>query len=433
MAVWSSRIKESPSDIMKRVNNSLAIDIRLLPFDARLTLAWGEEISRLGILNEKELGAMKKALPLIVKKYSGHGELPDDEDVHSLIERELTEAAGNVGRKIHLGKSRNDQVVTGLMMFLKESVTSVKRSLLALGLALTESAEKNTSVVMPGYTHLRQAQPVRFSHYLLSFAAMVEEDIRRLDSYTENELSECPLGSGAFAGTTLKIDRDSLAKKLGFKNASLNSIKSVSDRAFVISLASILSIIAMHLSRYAEDLVIWSGCEFGFLELPASTTTGSSMMPQKKNPDSLELIRALTGRTNAALTGLLTISKGVPLTYAKDLQDDKRFIFDSIDAVYDGVRLFTEVIEGAKFRADKMTSSIETAALATDAADLLVSEGIPFRQAYEKVASNIEGIKELNITPESSVERRGAKGGTSRSSVKEQISYFRKVFDSMSS
>lgn len=447
MALWKGRIEGKMSDVMKRMNNSLAVDIRLLPYDIRVNEVWAEGLKGLGILTGEELEGIKGALASLYENYQGgaFGKLPEDEDVHSLVERNLTEKLGDTGRKIHTGKSRNDQAVTDLMLFFKENVPELEDQVKKLVRALLSQSENHIHTILPGYTHMQQAQPITLAHYLLSLAYSLYGDMARLKNYTKNHLNHCPLGSGALAGTTLNISREQMAKKLGFEGPTKNSMQAVSDRAFVIDLASIVAIISMHLSRYAEDLIIWNSREFGFLKLADNVTTGSSMMPQKKNPDSLELIRGATGKIYGNLVGLLTITKGLPLSYAKDLQDDKKFIFESLDSIQDALALFTEVIEGVQFFPEKMLGAINEDALATDIADLCVEKGTPFRKAHETVGAAVKkavqedkplretllkhlrgiDLDESSISPSSSLTRRGAIGGTSPSAVREQIGYLK--------
>lgn len=447
MTLWKGRFDKGMSQIMKEMNASLPVDIRLLPYDIKLNTAWANELKSAKVINDQELKEAEEMLQNILEEFhSGKfNPLPDDEDVHSLVERRLTEELGETGKKIHTGKSRNDQVVTDLMLFLKDAVSKTQLELKDLIKALINTAQKHINTLMPGYTHVQQAQPISLAHYLLSFAFSLYDDLLRLQNYANINLGACPLGSGAIAGTTLKINRARLAKKLGFQKPTANSIKSVSDRAFVIDLAGILSIISMHLSRYAEDLIVWNSTEFGFIELSDETSSGSSMMPQKKNPDSLELIRGLTGTLYGNLMGLLTITKGLPLTYAKDLQDDKKFIFSSIDHLLSAIQLFTQTINGLTFNTARMRAAISDGTLATDMADIFVENGIPFRQAHDEVASAIKfankenkplkeivtkklsalGIMDVSISVESALTRRNVTGGTGPDSIKEQIIYLR--------
>lgn len=447
MSLWKGRFSGETSDAMSKVNNSLTVDIRLLPYDIKTNEAWAEELMHVGILSAEEFERTKKALTNIARECrdGAYETLPDDEDVHTLVERRLTELLGDTGKKIHSGRSRNDQVVTDFLLFLKDDSAALKKHLTELINVLLGLAESHVHTIMPGYTHLQQAQPILLGHYFLSFAFALNDDLCRLNSYIKNNLGLCPLGSGALAGTTLNINRDRLAKNLGFNAPTVNSIHSISDRAFAIELASILAIIAMHQSRYAEDFIIWNSREFDFIKLSDRVSTGSSMMPQKKNPDSLELIRAMTGRIYGNLMGLLTISKGVPLTYAKDLQEDKEFVFDSIDTTKNTLVLFTEVLGEAIFNVGKMQTSLSDETLATDIADYCVGKGMPFRKAHETVGNAIklsqkEGkpfkeillreirqldIDETSISPASSLTRRSSLGGTSPSSITQQIKYLR--------
>lgn len=448
MSLWKGRFRGETSDVMKHLNDSLHIDIRLFPYDTRLNAAWAEELKSVGIISDTELEAVKKALSGLSEEYlrGGYIDLPNDEDVHTLVERRLTEEIGDTGKKIHTGKSRNDQVVTDLKLYLKDLSEELNKQLKQLIGIILRLANENVGTLMPGYTHLQQAQPVSLAHYLLSFGFSLNEDLDRLNKYVETNLSACPLGSGAIAGTTIAVDRERLAKRLGFKRATENSIQSTSDRAFVIELAGILAIISMHLSRYAEDLIIWNTKEFSFIDLSDAVSTGSSMMPQKKNPDSLELIRSIPGTVYGNLVGLLTITKGAPLCYVKDLQDDKKFVFESIDITMSSLDLFCEVLNGIRFNKDRLKGTIDRDTLTTDLADILVQKKIPFRTAHQEVAALVrytaENAKTINaltkdelsevsknitiddiksLSPETSVERRAAPGGTATSSIREQI------------
>ena len=449
MTLWQGRFNESMSDIMKTLNNSLKIDIQLLPYDVKLNEAWAEELATTDILNGDELEKIKATLANIQKEYENgvYDILSEDEDVHSLVERVLTERLGDTGKKIHTGKSRNDQVVTDLMLYLKDAVYAIENDIKQFITELTGLAETHLHTIMPGYTHMQQAQPILLSHYLLSLAFSLEDDLLRLKRYKKGNLSRCPLGSGALAGTTLDVHRSRLAKRLGFEEATPNSLQSVSDRAFVIELASHLAIIAMHLSRYAEDMIIWNSNEFNFITLSDCVSTGSSMMPQKKNPDSLELIRGMTGTLYADLIGLLTLTKGLPLAYAKDLQDDKKFIFDALETTHGTLCLFTEVINNITFNTDQMLNALSEDIFATDIADHCIEKGIPFREAHEIIGeavklSQSEGkalkeivltkmrklnLDESSISPSSTLTKRSARGGTAPSSVKEQIDYLKRT------
>lgn len=441
-ALWQGRISKRMSSSFEKMNRSIDVDIRLLKYDLAVNLCWCFELKRLKILSQTEYKKIQRAINKISE--TSLQKIPPDEDVHSFVERLLTKFTGNAGEKVHTGKSRNDQVVTDVKLYLKEEVPAISQSLKKLAFILVKGASKNINSIMPGYTHLQQAQPISLAHYLLSFATILSEDISRLESFEVTNLATCPLGSGAIAGTTLKINRERLAHRLGFRSSSVNSIASISDRSFLIELASILSIIAMQLSRYVEDLVIWSTSEFGFVTLDDSVSTGSSMMPQKKNPDSLELIRGSTGKVFGALTGLLTICKGLHLTYAKDLQDDKRFIFDAIDTVKSCLDVFHDVISSIKFNLPRMEAQINDYTLATDLADVATQNGLPFRSAYKNVAGLVKKgvasglklrelykLKEskglatatefISLSPLSSIYKRGATGGTSPKEIKKQI------------
>jgi argininosuccinate lyase len=381
--MWSGRFKKQNSQLMERFNRSLSFDIRLYEEDIECNKASALALKKAGILSGQECVKIRKALDDIRKEIeSGRVKfLLSDEDIHMAIERLLTEKLGAAGAKIHTGRSRNDQVATDMRLYIMKIARRVSNAIIGLQGTLLERAKEHRKTIMPGYTHLQQAQPVSLAHYLLSFIFALERDLERL-SGVYNCADIMPLGSGALAGSGIMLDRRLLSNELGFSWISGNSMDAVSSRDFVIEFLSAAAVLMMHLSRYAEDLIIWSSAEFGFVELADEYSTGSSMMPQKKNPDSLELIRGKTGRVYGNLMQLLTVMKGLPLTYAKDLQEDKECLFDSADTLLIVLPVMDGVIGTMEFKVKRMEESLSELLLATDIADYLAERGVPFRKAH---------------------------------------------------
>ncbi len=376
---------------MQTCNRSLPVDIRLLPYDLRVNRAWANALAKIQLLTQDEVRQIEKGLQQISEEFAAGKFLPppDDEDVHSLIEWRLTELIGSSGKKIHTGRSRNDQVATDLRLYLKEVIAHLCDAVRGLGRTLTAQAEAQIYTVMPGYTHLQQAQPITLAHYLLGFVAGLEGDFRRLQNCART-VDECPLGSGALAGAAFPIDRVALARQLGFSRPTVNSLAATSQRDDALEVAGTLSIIMVHLSRYAEDWVLYSTREFGYLQMSDAVTTGSSMMPQKKNPDAMELIRGKTARVIGDMQTLFTMVKGLPLHYAKDLQEDKPALFDAIDSTLICLKLFAESAATAKWNAGRMAANLDPLLFATDVADHLTTRGIPFRQAHAIVGKLVQ-------------------------------------------
>lgn len=445
--LWEDRFKKTSDEMMNRFGNSIAFDKVLYEADITGSIAYARALKKIGIFTDGGYARVVKALKQILREFNG-GKFtiqPSDEDIHTAIERRLTETIGNLGRKIHTGRSRNDQVATDVRLFLMWKVDEIIKKIVDLQKAILRRAEKETDVVMPGYTHLQQAQPILWSHYLMSLFWMLQRDKERfLDCKLRS--SVLPLGSGAIAGNAFPIDRKALAKELGFERVSENSIDAVSDRDFIIEFLSACAILMTHISRYAEDLIIWSSVEFGFVELDDAYATGSSMMPQKKNPDSLELVRGKTGRVIGNLTALLAVVKGLPLTYAKDLQEDKEPLFDTIETVSTSLEVLKGVLKTMKIRPDKMHAKMDETMFATDLADYLVKKGLPFRDAHKIVGKLVRWLgeegKKFSKLPlrtykrfsalfdgdvynlfdfRHSVNLRSVEGGTSKASVMKQI------------
>jgi argininosuccinate lyase len=452
---WSGRFDKKNAPLMERFNASISIDIRLWWADIQVNLAWAKALAKAGILTGKELEFIQNGLQQIQQEFETDtfSIIPSDEDIHMAIERRLTELIGEAGAKIHTGRSRNDQVVTDVRLYLKQKLVEIQQLNQQFQKILLESAEKHQQLIMPGYTHLQPAQAILFSHYLLSLFFALERDQNRLEDLRPR-LDILPLGAGALAGSAYAIDRNLLASELGFQKISENSIDAISDRDFILEFVYILAQIQVHLSRYAEDLIIWSSAEFGFVELDEAWSTGSSMMPQKKNPDSLELIRGKTARVLGLQNQLFVLLKGLPLTYSKDLQEDKAAIFDAIDIVSDSLQVFTGVIESIKVNEHRMKARLDSALFATDLADYLVKKGIPFRKSHHLVGQVVRwGIENQcvldkipfevyeQISPvferslyeifdwKHSIEVRDLPGGTGFNSVKQQIEEAKRLLE----
>ena len=385
--LWGGRFENNPSDLLQKINNSIGFDHKLALQDINLNLEYSKSLKKAKIITDQEYKKIKKALEEIRKQITmGKYKFSEDfEDIHMNIEMSLKKKIGSLSGKIHTGKSRNDQVVTDLKLWTREKLDILVKNIIDIQKAIIKKAEINFSVIMPGFTHLQNAQPVLFAHYLLSLFEMLQRDKKRIRNLQEN-LNECPLGSGALVGTNFfEIDRFSLAKNLGFKKPSENSIDSVSDRDFVLDFLFIVSTLSMHLSRFAEDFIIWSSSSFDFLEFPDSLSTGSSIMPQKKNPDSAELIRAKTGRIFSSMINILIVLKGLPTGYSKDLQEDKEAIFDAYESIDIILKVANEIIKLVKINKKAMLkSSFDGYSTATDLADWIVKNiGKTFRQSHE--------------------------------------------------
>jgi argininosuccinate lyase len=385
--MWKGRFQQAASSLLKSYGESVSFDWRLFAHDIRGSIAHARALESAGILTAGEFSKIESGLRRIEKEiaagaFSFDAEL---EDVHMNIEAELTRRVGSAGAKLHTARSRNDQIALDLRLYLREEIAEIEGLLRGFQKALVGLAGKHKTDVMPGYTHLQRAQPVYVSHHLLAYVEMLERDHGRLKDCAVR-MDEMPLGSGAIAGSTIVLNREAVAKELGFSRVTQNSMDAVADRDFACELLAALAIIGMHLSRLSEDVVLWASAEFGFIELSDRHTTGSSLMPQKKNPDICELTRGKTGRLYGNLLGLLTTMKGLPLTYNRDLQEDKEAIFDSVDTVKAALAIFAEMMAAAVFRIPAMTAATQDAdLLATDLADRLVLGGVPFRQAHEIV------------------------------------------------
>ncbi len=381
---WEGRFREKTNRLVEDFTVSLAVDRRLYEHDIRGSIAHCRTLGKARVLSSGESRAIVRGLES-VKQELDRGRFrfsPRDEDIHMAIERRLTELIGPLGGKLHTGRSRNDQVALDTRLYLRDQLTRLTEQLAEFQRVLVAKAKANRAIAMPGYTHLQRAQPVLFAHHLLAYVEMIERDKGRVRD-ARTRLNVMPLGSGALAGTNYPVDRRYTARLLGFTTVTANSMDAVSDRDFMVEVASTLSIVMMHLSRLSEELVVWSTQEFRFIDLPDAFCTGSSMMPQKKNPDVPELIRGKTGRVYGHLVNLLVMLKALPLTYNRDLQEDKPALFDALDTVAASLRVLTELMRRVKLNREALKQAVRSGGLlATELADYLVSRGVPFRDAH---------------------------------------------------
>jgi argininosuccinate lyase len=386
--LWGGRFQGEADPAFAEFNRSFNFDRRLFEVDVRASLAHCDALVAVGVLEPDEARRLHSALDEILRCGRETLEYFDEipaEDVHSFVEARLIELLGDLGRKLHTGRSRNDQVATDFRLWFREQIDLIKSAIRSAQEALVNVAEANLDVVMPGYTHLQRAQPVLFAHWCLAYFEMLDRDHERLND-ARKRLNVLPLGSAALAGTSYSIDREAVARALGFDSVSRNSLDAVSDRDFCIEFASAASLIMMHLSRLAEDAIIYATTEFGFFELSDAVATGSSLMPQKKNPDSMELVRGKAGRVFGHLTALLTVMKGLPLAYNKDMQEDKEAIFDAVDTVSACLDVSATVLGNLRVNKARAEAAATSGYLnATELADYLARKGMPFRQAHEMV------------------------------------------------
>ncbi|APV49281.1 argininosuccinate lyase [Betaproteobacteria bacterium GR16-43] len=451
---WSGRFSEPLDRLAQRFNASVDFDRRLAPFDIEGSLAHARMLERTGILPAADLAAIEKGLGQIALEVS-EDRFPwsiDREDVHLNIEARLTDLVGDAGKRLHTARSRNDQVATDIRLWLRSEIDTLIGILRALRGRLLDRAEAEAETLMPGFTHLQVAQPVTFGHHLMAYYEMFTRDADRLAD-CRRRMNRLPLGASALAGTSYPIDRESVAKALGFDGVCENSLDAVSDRDFAVEFLAAAALAQAHVSRLAEELVIWTNPRFGFVELADRFCTGSSIMPQKKNPDVPELMRGKTGRIYGALMAMLTIIKGQPLAYNKDNQEDKEPLFDAVDTLNDVLTLLTELLDGLKARPDRMRAALaEGYATATDLADYLVRKGLPFRDAHDAVARAVREAEKAGkdlaqlplatlqsfsplvgedvfafLTPEGSVASRKHIGGTAPVAVRAAIARARKA------
>jgi argininosuccinate lyase len=385
---WSGRFSEPVSDLVKRYTASIDFDQRLWRQDIRGSLAHARMLARQQIISADDLGRIESGMATIAAEIDA-GKFVwnlDDEDVHLNIEKRLTTLVGDSGKRLHTGRSRNDQVATDIRLWLRDTLDELIELTKAFQSALIDLAEQHAETPLPGFTHLQVAQPVTFGHHLLAYFEMLQRDRERFID-CRKRVNRLPLGAAALAGTTFPIDRAYVAAELGFEAVCENSLDAVSDRDFAIEFCAAAALVMMHISRFSEELILWMSPRVGFIDLPDRFCTGSSIMPQKKNPDVPELARGKTGRVNGHLMGLLTLMKGQPLAYNKDNQEDKEPLFDTADTVRDTLRIFTDMVPGIRVQADAMRAALRQGyATATDLADYLVKRGLPFRDAHEAVA-----------------------------------------------
>lgn len=391
MKLWGGRFSKATDALVDDFNSSIRFDARMYKQDITGSMAHAEMLGRQGIIPKNDADLIVKTLGEILADIEdGKVEfLIDAEDIHMNIETILIERIGDAGKKLHTGRSRNDQVALDLRMYLRDEVKEISDMLKNAMKTVLDIASENVDTIMPGYTHLQKAQPVTAAHHFMAYFQMFSRDLDRLRDCFKR-INIMPLGSGALAGTTYPLDREFVAQKLGFDGLTRNSMDGVSDRDFAIELSSVLSILMMHLSRFCEELVMWSSHEFSFVEMDDSYSTGSSIMPQKKNPDVAELIRGKTGRVYGSLTTLLTMMKGLPLAYNKDMQEDKEAIFDAVDTVKLCLPVFTNMIKTMKIKEEKMARGASGGFTnATDLADYLVKNGVPFRSSHAIVGKMV--------------------------------------------
>lgn len=385
MALWAGRFKKEVDTRVNDFNSSIRFDARMYKHDILGSIAHATMLAKQSIISNDEKDLIVTNLKSILEDIENSSlEIdPNAEDIHMFVEAELTKRIGDAGKRLHTGRSRNDQVALDIRMYLKDEVKEVVSLLYDLIDCLCDKASGNLEVVMPGYTHLQRAQPITFAHHIMAYVEMFKRDIERLEECYKR-INVLPLGSGALAGTTYNLDRDFVKEQLGFENITSNSLDGVSDRDFAVELTSDLSIIMMHLSRFSEEVIMWCSWEFKFIELDDAFATGSSIMPQKKNPDITELIRGKSGRVFGDLTTLLTMLKGLPLAYNKDMQEDKEALFDAIDTVKLCITTFIPMMSTLKVLEDNMKNAAARGFInATDCADYLVKKGLPFRDAYK--------------------------------------------------
>jgi len=445
--LWGGRFAQQPDQLAFNLNASLSVDQRMALQDVDGSRAWADAIHKAGILSEEEHASIISGLDTVRKEFSSGSFVfqDSDEDIHTAVERRLTELIGESAGKLHTGRSRNDQVATDFRLWMLQAIPELNSAISNLQSALVEQAEKADATVMPGYTHLQRAQPILLAHWWLSHYWSLNRDMERLQDLTKR-VSVLPLGSGALAGVPFEIDRDALAESLGFADVSQNSIDGVSDRDFAAEYLFCTTMIGIHLSKLAEQVVLFTSAEFGFFELADAFSTGSSLMPQKKNPDVFELTRGKAGTLLGLLTGLLATLKGLPSTYDKDLQEDKAPVFQSTDTLLAILPVIAGALRSITVKAERMRSAIDSSMLATDLADYLVEKGVPFRKAHEITGKVVRAAGEQKVgmekmpleayqaispvfeadvyqvfDPMKSIEKRNAIGGTSLQSVKKQI------------
>ncbi|HKH12686.1 MAG TPA: argininosuccinate lyase [Rubrobacter sp.] len=452
--LWGGRFGASPAEAFERLNASIPFDVRLAPHDIRGSIAHAKMLGARGIVSSDEADSLVRGLGTVLGEVEA-GEFSwslADEDVHTAVERRLREHVGDVALKLHTGRSRNDQVALDLHLFVREAAEGIGGGVLAAMRALVEVAEANREVVLPGYTHLQRAQPILLAHHMLAHFWAFERDLRRLGTARE-AANRSPLGAAALGGTPHPVDPALTARELGMQPL-VNSLDAVSDRDFALDLLYACAVLGVHLSRMGEEWVLWTSAEFGFATLDDAYSSGSSIMPQKKNPDAHELMRGKAGRLIGDLNALLVTLKGLPLGYSKDLQEDKEPLFDAVDAVTPMLAVLPEMLRTARFDGERMRSAAGGFALATELADFLAAQGVPFREAHHAVGRLVRRCEELDLpleevpddelaaahpklagfprrllTPEGSVSNKKSEGSTSPGSVEEQLRQARRLLE----
>lgn len=454
--LWGGRFSGGVDPLAWQYNASIGVDWRLAPVDIQGSIAWAKGLEKASVLTKEESDQIIQGLHSVLDEVKAGTFVlkPSDEDVHTAVERRLTELIGELGGKLHTGRSRNDQVATDLVLWLLEALAQISEHIKSVQTSIVNRAEKDMDIIISGYTHLQQSQPILLSHWWLSHFWPLTRDIERLDQLSQRA-AILPLGSGAMAGTPYPIDRAYLAKELGLQAISPNSIDAVTNRDAAAEFLFIAALIAVHLSKLSEALVLFSTAEFGYIHLPDAYTTGSSLMPQKKNPDTLELTRGKAGTIIGCLTGLLATLKGLPSTYDKDLQEDKQAVFETYDNLCMMLPVMAGLLDTLEVDADRMRNALNPAILATDLADYLVAKGLPFRKAHEKIGMAVQKAEQLQIPlhelplPEfqaistlfngdiyqvfnfdTAVAKRNLPGGTSPQAVLEQLDLAKSVMKS---
>ena len=446
MTLWGGRFSQKLDDLAWALNASLPVDQRLAIQDVDGSLAWAGAIHKAGILSDKEYASVSLGLATIKEEFSSgrFSFAASDEDIHTAVERRLTELIGAPAGKLHTGRSRNDQVATDFRLWMLQAIPELTSAFSNLQATLVEQAELAGEIIMPGYTHLQRAQPILLAHWWLSHYWALKRDVDRLKDLTKR-VSVLPLGSSALAGTPFAVDRDVLAKSLGFADVSQNSLDAVSDRDFAAEFLFCCAMASVHLSKLAEQVVLYTTAEFGFLELSDAFSTGSSLMPQKKNPDVFELTRGKSGTMIGLLMGLMATLKGLPSTYDKDLQEDKAPVFQATDTLLSILPVMAGALRTIIVKREQMRSAIDATLMATDLADYLVNKGVPFREAHSMTGKVVRAAGEMNVRmeempleayraigpfeadvyqvfdPFESIQKRNTVGGTSLQSVKKQI------------
>ncbi|PQE25557.1 argininosuccinate lyase protein [Rutstroemia sp. NJR-2017a BBW] len=453
--LWGGRFTGEMDPLMNQYNESLSVDRVFYAQDIRGSIAYARANVKTGILTQTEFEKIEEGLKEVLKEWEDGNfqPAPGDEDIHTANERRLGEIIGtNVAGKLHTGRSRNDQVATDMRLWLRDELDLIEEYLIDLLKVIAQRAEQDIDYIMPSYTHLQRAQPVRWSHWLLSYATAFQSDLERL-RFTKKNVNKLPLGCGAVAGNAFGIDRVQLAEELGFEGLIMNSMSAVGDRDFVVEVLQCASSVGSHLSRWSEDLIIYSSSEFGYIRLADAYTTGSSLMPQKKNSDSLELLRGKSGRMFGAMAGLMMSIKGIPSTYNKDLQESLQPMLDTVKTLKDSLQIAGRALATATVFPEKMRAALSPDMLATDIAEYLVRKGVPFRETHHLAGRMValaedekKGMDELSVEQfqdvdkrfgddilsvfdyERSVELKDATGGTSRRAILEQLSALKKTF-----